>query len=395
MGVDALLSGTLTAASKGEPGVRSALLDYGKVSRTFETDAGGVPLVNLRFSWKVYLPNNIFRLVLGSWLRLPALRRDRWIAEIDAADLCVALAGGDSFSDIYGFRRFLYVCLPQVLVLLRKKRLVLLPQTIGPFESVAARWLAGWITRRAERVHARDKASAKLADELLQGTGRKAGFTRDMAFALRPAEPRGGFPELAGRGPDARPLVGLNVSGLLLRGGYTGANMFGLRGDYAELMMAIATMFRGERFDAELLLISHVTGAGESDVEACRRIGEGLAERGVRARVADGGYDHREVKGLIGHCDFFLGSRMHACIAALSQGVPAVGLAYSRKFAGVFESIEVPELVVDLRERDPETVPEEIAKLYERRGELGRRLTDTAARARAEAEATFAGGIRA
>jgi hypothetical protein len=45
----------------------------------------------------------------------------------------------------------------------------------------------------------------------------------------------------------------------------------------------------------------------------------------------------------------FIGSRMHACIAALSQGVPTVGLAYSDKFRGVFESLGLERLVADLR----------------------------------------------
>jgi polysaccharide pyruvyl transferase WcaK-like protein len=37
--------------------------------------------------------------------------------------------------------------------------------------------------------------------------------------------------------------------------------------------------------------------------------------------------------------DFFCGSRMHACIAAVSSGVPTVPISYSRKFTGLFESL--------------------------------------------------------
>jgi polysaccharide pyruvyl transferase WcaK-like protein len=70
------------------------------------------------------------------------------------------------------------------------------------------------------------------------------------------------------------------------------------------------------------------------------------------------------MKYLIGQCDFFIGSRMHACIAALSQGVPAVGLAYSRKFLGVLRSIGVENLAVDLRECDIEKISELISVTY-------------------------------
>jgi polysaccharide pyruvyl transferase WcaK-like protein len=37
--------------------------------------------------------------------------------------------------------------------------------------------------------------------------------------------------------------------------------------------------------------------------------------------------------------DFFMGARIHACIAAFSSGIPIIPMAYSRKFAGLFGSI--------------------------------------------------------
>jgi len=61
-------------------------------------------------------------------------------------------------------------------------------------------------------------------------------------------------------------------------------------------------------------------------------------------------YDQNEIKHVIGGCELFIGSRMHACIAALSQAVPAVGIAYSQKFSGVLSSIGVGHLVADPRQ---------------------------------------------
>ena len=46
-----------------------------------------------------------------------------------------------------------------------------------------------------------------------------------------------------------------------------------------------------------------------------------------------------EAKTYIAGMDFFMGARMHACIAAFSAGVPVIPMAYSRKFAGLFGSI--------------------------------------------------------
>jgi polysaccharide pyruvyl transferase WcaK-like protein len=85
-------------------------------------------------------------------------------------------------------------------------------------------------------------------------------------------------------------------------------------------------------------------------------------------------YNLHELKALIGRCDFFMGSRMHACIAALSQCVPAAGLAYSRKFRGVFASIGMEDFALDLREHDGNSVIELVDRVYKRKLQLHKEL---------------------
>jgi polysaccharide pyruvyl transferase WcaK-like protein len=80
-----------------------------------------------------------------------------------------------------------------------------------------------------------------------------------------------------------------------------------------------------------------------------------------------GDYGASEIKSVIGECDFMIASRMHACIAALSQGIASVGLAYSRKFAGVFESIGIGEMVVDARAMEMEELTAECVRRFEDR----------------------------
>ena len=125
------------------------LLDYGKERSVTRLRLKGtqleVPLVNLRYSWKLFLPNNIVLLLLLAALarllrgrmRSAVIGRNRWLAAIDDADCALAVSGGDSFSDSYGLSRFFYVALPQALVAILGKRLILLPQTIGPFEGAS------------------------------------------------------------------------------------------------------------------------------------------------------------------------------------------------------------------------------------------------------------------
>jgi polysaccharide pyruvyl transferase WcaK-like protein len=131
--------------------------------------------------------------------------------------------------------------------------------------------------------------------------------------------------------------------------------MFGLRADYRELIDHLAEeLLRSTT--AKLLLVPHVFGS-EQEEAACSSILLSLGDRhSGRVFAITGALNERELKWTIGRTQLFVGSRMHACIAALSQCVPCVGLAYSDKFHGVFASAGVGDAVVDLRQAEPADV---------------------------------------
>lgn len=390
MGVNALASGTAASVFHSLPDARLAFFDYAKECSDcrvrFTTGDRQVPLKHIRFSKKIGLPNNIARLILAAIIHrmLPhgaLARRIREhhprLSDILEADVVVALSGGDSFSDIYGMSRLFYVCLPQVLVLAANRPLVLLPQTVGPFATRLGRFVARFILHRAHRTYCRDSRSLGEVSVLLGREVNRAALAFDMGFALEPLAPKPAVITQLQRLRAKGPLIGLNVSGLLYAGGYTGRNEFGLTNDYKNLVgRLLATLMAIEGVD--VLLVPHVLGgpqSNESDLTASANIYREYAPAyGDRLHNLTVDCDHHELKYAIGQCDFFLGSRMHACIAALSQCVPAVGLAYSRKFAGVFETIGCGELVIDLTAKANDEVIAEVSRLYAARQQLHDRL---------------------
>jgi colanic acid/amylovoran biosynthesis protein len=391
MGVGALAAGALTLVSERYPQAQVQLLDYGRSATASKVEVKGkslqVPLINLRFSWKLLLPNNIATLLVlavlsragGAGWRRWLMARNPWLKRIAQADVAVAVSGGDSFSDIYGLGRFFYVALPQFLALALGVKLIMLPQTLGPFRGKPARCMAGFLMRRAALVCSRDQAGMGVLSEFLNvaDAKRKARFCFDMGFVLEPHVPAvldlGGL-ELQ-TSPRLRPLVGLNISGLLWMGGYNRGNMFDLKLDYSALIDALIQHLINEQ-GATVLLIPHVFGSdAESDTLAVRAVQQRLAQRFAgRLFCVRGNYDQSEIKHVIGLCDFFVGSRMHACIAALSQGIPAVGVAYSDKFAGVFNSVGPACVVADPRELTLAQTVQVIAKAFGDRGAAKRQL---------------------
>ena len=173
----------------------------------------------------------ILSLALLHRLGLPGpARRNPWLQSLLAAELVGEIKGGDSFSDIYGLRLFLLGCLPILSVVLLGRSYVMLPQTYGPFRSRVSSKLAGFLLRRATTILTRDR-NCKLT--VRQLCGRSPSFCPDVAFTLEAVEPATLtiVPSGLTLGDDDF-VVGVNVSGLLYMGGYTGRNMFGLRSEY-------------------------------------------------------------------------------------------------------------------------------------------------------------------
>ena len=332
MGVNALAVGAIKSVLHRWPEARVFLLDYAKAARTYDVEVGAscvrVPLVNMRFSKKVYLRNHIlvlFGLVLLAKL-IPSKAARHWficrnacLSAIEGTDLVASVAGGDSFSDIYGLTRFFYVALPQLLCLLAGKCLVLMPQTIGPFKNPIVRRTAKYILRNAELVYSRDYPGLGHTAALI-GHGRggqEPRFSPDLGLLLDPSsKPDQGIVGLAPRVP-GRSVIGLNVSGLLFKGGGKVETRASFRDNYETLVPKLIEFLLATR-QSQVLLIPHVFGTtSESDSSACQRIYDELREHFPgRLGLASGSYDQHQIKHVIGSCDFFIGSRMHACIAA-------------------------------------------------------------------------------
>ena len=369
---------------------------------TFKVDGKdrAIPIVPCRLSprsrpqdhlvWIVVM-SLLYRLVpIGSVRRFIA-DSTPWIGTVAGSDVVGDVRGGDSFSDIYGMGRFLLGFFMAWSVLLVRGDMVQFPQTYGPFKSPFARWLARCLLVHSSVVIARDEQSQRVAQDLL-GEEHEVHLSPDVAFALAVSRPVNIALEPAPTSPQTGGVLGLNVNGLMYHGGYTRENMFGLQLNYATFLTDLVTSLLAEH-DGELWLVPHTyapPGDVESDQDASRLLRESLpAALQARVRIVAAEYDQHEIKGVIGDCDFFIGSRMHACIAALSQGVPCVGVAYSMKFEGVFESVGMGEWVVDGRNVGNARAIARVLKLYRRRNDVREVLGRRADEARDSLRAVF------
>lgn len=274
------------------------------------------------------------------------------------------ISGGDSFTDLYGPKRFRAMILTKRLALAAGVPLVLLPQKLGPFRDPANRAEAVDILRRATAVWVRDADSYAFLQEVLGADFDPARHRLgvDVAVALPARQPVGLDRALMGwLAPDRGfALAGLNASGLLCNDPAGAQKTFGLAGSHADQITALAEAILHADPKLRLLLIPHVhrpDGDPESDLAAAKALVQRLGSAGAgRVRIVEERLPAMALKWVLAQLDWFAGARMHATIGAFSSGVPTLGLGYSDKAYGVFAECGIGDEVADLRRMDARTL---------------------------------------
>lgn len=387
----ALLSGI--ARRVGDPGI--TLFDNGSGIRSGSARIGGrelhYHLCGAVPSRRIYRSDSLWRIRASG--RLGGLGNPA-IDVIRHADAVLDVTSGDSFTDLYSERRFRLVTAEKMIALEQGRPLILPPQTIGPFANPRLRRIAREIIRQAAMVWARDRASFSAMREMLGSAFDPARHRCgvDLAFGLEARQPSRPLPQrIADRldTPRRRPLVGFNVSGLILGDTAAARQQFRLHADYRRAVVSVLERIL-ESTEAEILLVPHVfsrPGTYEHDPDACAIIAGALGEASRRrVTVLPEGLDPSETKWVIAHTDWFCGTRMHAAIAALSSGVPTAAIAYSGKTLGVFETCGQGRHVADLRHLDTAGVTDCLWNAWESRDQARASLLNELPAVLAQAE---------
>ena len=245
--------------------------------------------------------------------------------QIEECDLIFDLTYGDSFSDIYGFKNFILYTIPKLLSLHNRKKLIIAPQTIGPYKSVLARYFAKKILKKADYVCIRDEESLEYAKSLIYRDDYV--LTSDLAMELP-------YKKKIFNGNKFK--IGINVSDLLWKNtNKENKEKFGIIIDYKDLIKEIINKFSNENY--EIHLVTHVYAKDDKKGEYA--LAKNLHDKYPRTILAPKFDSPIDAKSYMSGLDLFLGSRMHATIGAFSAGVPVIPISYSRKFEGLYGSL--------------------------------------------------------
>lgn len=265
----------------------------------------------------------------------------KYIRFLKECDIVFDVTMGDSFSDIYSKKYYNYLIIHKKISQLLCKKYILLPQTYGPFKEMGSAEKAIKVFRNSAKIYCRDEISQKLLSDKFNITNSE--LVSDMAFVLPYDKKMYDFSD--------KEKIGINVSGLLYKGGFNEANQFDLSLNYKKLMDKILSTL-STRY--EVHLIPHVIDLKEDAYDDDYKICKILQEKYPETILAPAFNTPIEAKSYISNMKIFVGSRMHSTIAAFSSGVVTIPISYSRKFEGLFNSLSY-EYVINGKEESTES----------------------------------------
>jgi colanic acid/amylovoran biosynthesis protein len=82
------------------------------------------------------------------------------------------------------------------------------------------------------------------------------------------------------------------------------------------------------------------------------------------------------LKSAYGQMDIFLGTRLHSCIFALSEGVPVVSIGYQYKSRGLFRLLDMEDQVIDIENVDTTNLSSLLTATWHRREDIRQHLAE-------------------
>jgi len=260
------------------------------------------------------------------------------------ADIVYAIGGGylltktslRKIDKLFGRISLHIVCLEFYFAKAYRKSIVLLHQSIGPFNySQDVKQTIGYLSN-IDLIVSREKYTFNL----LRSNGINNTILKsDLAFTF----------DLPGNSFFNNPLIPRfnNKLGITARVCLPAKE----QSRYENALIEFITYYLNEYTDAAIYFIPQVIYAEryDDDTSVAKKIYSSIAEE-LQGRLIciEDDLPPQDLKATISECEFFVGTRMHSNIFALSSYVKTIALAYEYKTTGIMEMLGLAEYTVSV-----------------------------------------------
>ncbi|WP_410508125.1 polysaccharide pyruvyl transferase family protein [Methanosarcina hadiensis] len=367
-GAYALISSTMETIEKYVPDVQFTFMgtETNQNKIPIKKQLAIKPFKNLG-PWKYLFICFLINIFNRFGVKIPVSKKSH-LYEYYISDL-VLNSGGDHLSgEKFGLSSLLNI----YYAILLNKPVVLYGESLGYFKNCLFNYLAKKIFNKVDLIIVREKISKKYLDDC-GITNPKIYLTADSAFLLSPS-PQSRVCEILseeGIGYIQRPLIGINVSGLISN--YRNRNSQTAEIDIITIFSKVIDTLIND-LSSTILLIPHVYTKNVDDRVIINKI---MYESTNKSKIyaINNEYTPQELKGIIGLCDLFIGARMHSTIASTSMLVPTVGIAYSHKMYGVIgDMLGQGNYVIDINDLTYENLISTINHAWKNREKISNDL---------------------
>lgn len=246
------------------------------------------------------------------------------IVSRDEIDIVLDISGF-GYSDQWGVE-FAKIMADRSIVRSQKgERYILLPQAYGPFKNNKLADVAKSYFDRSEVLYVRDKVSLEYMQKLM-GADERLRLFPDFTCLVK------GYENVS---PTKREYMCVvpNCRMIDPRHGKQGSEYLG------SLIHAIEFAFKK---GVQPIIINH---EGVQDLEIVKE----LKKKSKCEVVVINGGSSRYLKAIFKNALFVLGSRFHALISSLTQGVPCIGMGWSHKYEELFSDFGIKEYLVEVK----------------------------------------------
>ncbi len=266
------------------------------------------------------------------------------LKKMQEADMVVSIGAeriNDNFYKMIFFSLYI-LCVAK----LKKKFLVLFPQTIGPFHFTVTRWLSAKVLSWCDMVYVRDQRSYDTV-MAIGVKGNQVIRTCDVALIQPPVSSENAWKLLAEKGinKDENPLIAISV----MQWFYFKAEGGSRYEDYCKAIAETADSFI-ENKKARIAFVAtnvRVQGCRDDDIAAARAI-KALMKHQESAFILDVLYSPSELKGVLGVMDLCIVTRMHACILGTSIHAPTMSINYQFKLKEYMQQMGLGDYQIDI-----------------------------------------------
>lgn len=276
-------------------------------------------------------------------------------------EICISMSG-ETINDHY--RPHLYLrLLTYHLVILRKKKFLIFPQSIGPVFRPLTKFLLRKMLGNSYAIISRDNASFELSKYLWNDLPVRLVFCPDVAITQE------SYPEPLPLSDKNKKVIGLTVSDIP-------REEMGFKEDYLiPLITEITKAFPADEFQFLLMPSNYKKNKESKDYLKCKEAKRLLEDQNYSVSILENTVIHPDTyQGLQRNLFAFISTRMHVGILGTSAGTPTLMINTQHKILEYMKLVHMEEYVVELTEIH--YVAEKLKLLKEKNNEIRKSLTE-------------------